>query len=99
MSQIIVLDTHIWYWWITQDFEKFPARWIDIIETADRVAVSPVSCFEIALSNRRGRLILPCESAEWLHEALAPAGIELLPITAAIAVWAVKLEGVHKDPL
>lgn len=98
MPQIIVLDTHIWYWWITKNFQKFPTQWLDIIETAERVAVSPVSCFEIALSNQRGRLTLPCESAKWLQEALAPAGIELLPISAAIAARAVKLAAIHKDP-
>ncbi|MGD0959955.1 MAG: PIN domain-containing protein [Methylomonas sp.] len=98
MPQIVVLDTHIWFWWITKEFERFPSLWLDVIESADRVAVSPVSCYEIALSNQRGRLTLPCDPAEWLHDALAPAGIELLPISAAIAIRAIKLSPIHKDP-
>ncbi len=84
MPEIVVLDTHIWFWWITKEFERFRSLWLDVIKSADRVAVSPVSCYEIALSNQRGRLTLPCDPAEWMHDALTPAGIELLPISAAI---------------
>lgn len=98
MPQIVVLDTHIWFWWIAKEFERFPSLWLDVIESADQVAVSPVSCYEIVLANQRGRLALPCNPAEWLHDALTPAGIELLPISAAIAIRAVMLSPIHKDP-
>ncbi|MCI0666875.1 MAG: PIN domain-containing protein [Methylococcaceae bacterium] len=98
MPQVIVLDTHIWFWWITQDVQRFPKRWPEIIETAEQVAVSPVSCYEIALAHRRGNIMLPCEARDWLHQALAPSGIELFPITAAIAARAVNLSPIHKDP-
>jgi PIN domain nuclease of toxin-antitoxin system len=51
-----------------------PAGCRDRIEQAERVGVSPVSCYELALAHRRGRLQLPCASAKWFAEALAPAG-------------------------
>lgn len=60
MSQIIVLDTHIWIWFINQEFERFPAYWREILETAEIVGISPVSCYEVALAQQRGRLELPC---------------------------------------
>lgn len=59
MSQVIVLDTHIWIWFILQEFERFPSHWRDVIETADTVAISPVSCYEVALAQQKGRLQLP----------------------------------------
>jgi len=95
---MIVLDTHIWFWWINEEHHRFPASWLARIENADKVVVSPVSCFEIALANQRGRLTLPCLADDWLHDALAPAGVELLPMTAAIATRAVSLSPIHKDP-
>lgn len=98
MSQVIVLDTHIWFWWITEEHQRYPAAWRDLIENADRVLVSPVSCFEIALAHQRGKLTLPCEAGQWLDQALTPASIELLPLTAAIAARAVALSPIHKDP-
>ena len=98
MSQVIILDTHIWIWFITQEFSLFPAHWPEAIETADQVGISPVSCYEVALAQQRGRLELPCTVGHWLQEALEPAGITLFPLTAEIAYQAVTLSPVHKDP-
>lgn len=98
MSQIIVLDTHIWIWFITQEFERFPSHWRDVIETADQVGISPVSCYEVALAQQKGRLQLPCTAESWFQDALEPSGIILLPITAEIAYKAVSLSPVHKEP-
>jgi PIN domain nuclease of toxin-antitoxin system len=98
MPEIIILDTHIWIWFINQEFDRFPAPWRDIIETADQVAISPVSCFEVALAQQKGRLELPCAVDEWLEAALEPSGIALFPITAAIAYQATTLSPIHRDP-
>jgi PIN domain nuclease of toxin-antitoxin system len=27
MPEIIILDTHIWTWFINQEFDRFPAPW------------------------------------------------------------------------
>jgi PIN domain nuclease of toxin-antitoxin system len=98
MSEIIVLDTHIWFWMMTQDFQKFPDVWRDAMETAPQVGVSAISCYEIALAHQRGRLELPCPLSEWLAEALLPSEINLLPLTPEIAIRAVNLSPIHKDP-
>ncbi len=98
MSEIILLDTHIWFWFINQEFSRFPAHWREAIETATQVGVSPISCYEIALAHQRGRLELPCAVDRWLLEALEPTGIVLFPLTAEIAYRAVNLAPIHKDP-
>lgn len=43
MSEIIVLDTHIWFWFVNGDFDQFPVYFRERIEQADMVGVSPVS--------------------------------------------------------
>ncbi|MBE9251065.1 type II toxin-antitoxin system VapC family toxin [Dolichospermum sp. LEGE 00240] len=98
MSQIIVLDTHIWFWFINQQFDKFSTHWREAIETADEVGICVISCYEIALAQQRGRLELPCTANQWCQEALEPSGITLFPLTAEIACRAVNLSAVHKDP-
>lgn len=98
MSQIIILDTHIWVWFLTQEFERFPTQWRDAIETAEQVEISPISCFEVALAHQRGRLELPYKVDFWLQQALEPSGISLFPITAEIAYRAVNLSSIHRDP-
>ena len=59
MSEIIILDTHIWIWYINGELDQFPSSWLEIIETANQVGISPVSCYEVALAQQRGRLLLP----------------------------------------
>jgi PIN domain nuclease of toxin-antitoxin system len=98
MPEMIVLDTHIWFWLMSQDFGRFPAGWRDTIETAAQVGVSAICCYEITLAYQRGRLELPCAPSEWFQDALEPAGIRLLPITPEIACRATDLSPVHRDP-
>jgi PIN domain nuclease of toxin-antitoxin system len=98
MSEVIVLDTHIWFWWITQEFQRFPSHWRDIFERGEQVAVSVISCYEIALAQQRGRLILPCSPREWFQEALTPSGILMFNLTPEITTRATELTMIHKDP-
>jgi PIN domain nuclease of toxin-antitoxin system len=98
MPEIVVLDTHIWVWWLNDKFSYLSAQQIDCIEQTERVAVSVISCFEIAQLVKRERLILPLPVNDWLQEALAPAGIELLPLSPTITCRAVDLTDIHKDP-
>ncbi len=98
MSEIIVLDTHVWLWYVNGNRELYPTSWGERIATATHVAVSPVSCFEIALAERRGRISLKCPLDQWFSEGLEPAGVELLPLTPTIATRAVALTAAHRDP-
>lgn len=50
------------------------------------------------MAKQRGRLDLPCAADQWFREALEPAGIVLLPLSAEIAYLAVNLTPVHRDP-
>jgi PIN domain nuclease of toxin-antitoxin system len=98
VSEVIVLDTHIWLWLINGNFEQFPAHWPTAIASAIRVGVSPISCYEIALAHQKGRIKLPSTAQNWFQDALTPAGIEIFPLNANIATCAVNLSPAHKDP-
>jgi PIN domain nuclease of toxin-antitoxin system len=64
----------------------------------NRLAVSAISCFEVSLLVRRGKLELPLPIKEWVSEALANSGVESLPVTCEIAYRAVMLPEIHRDP-
>ena len=98
MSEVIILDTHIWLWLVNANFAEFLAHWRERIESAARVGISPVSCYEMAMAHRKGRIKISTTPQEWFQQALAPVGIELFPLTANIAARAVELSPVHKDP-
>ena len=95
---MIVLDSHIWFWWINLEHHRLSSAQLAAIENASRVGVSPVSCFELALAYRRGRLELPMPARRWFDLALTGSDIELLPLTPAISARAVELPEVHRDP-
>lgn len=95
---MIVLDTHVWYWWASGQHAKLSAALLDALAVAPRIGVSPVSCFEVAWAHRRGRLELPLPVAEWFVEALDRSYVELLPLTPEVAAHAAGLPTHHSDP-
>ncbi len=95
---MIVLDTHIWHWWINQ----IPGHLSDadktLIECADVVAVSAISCFEMAWLASHGRIDLDMSFEAWLNLVESAEIVRFLPVTPRIAAAAVALPEYHKDP-
>ena len=57
---MIVLDTHIWVWWVHEDQRLTPAQREAIVASeTDVIGVSAISCWEIAKLVEAGRLELP----------------------------------------
>jgi len=97
---VILLDTHIWVWWVHRD-ARLPTRLRSFIERHEQSAlgVSAISCWEVAKLVERGRLRLPMPTGDWLHAALAYPGIRLLELSPDVAVEACALPGTfHSDP-
>jgi PIN domain nuclease of toxin-antitoxin system len=97
---MIVLDTHIWIWWVSDNQRLRQAQRQAIADNvANRIGVSVISCWEVAKLVRGGRMQLTIGVSEWLDEALAYPGVELLGFTPQIAVEANNLPGdFHRDP-
>ena len=95
---MIVLDTHIWYWWASGQHERLTVSTLEALATAPRIGVSAVSCAEVALAWRKGRMELPLPLRAWFLEALERSRVELLALTPAIASRAVELTDIHRDP-
>ena len=97
---MIVLDTHIWVWWVHGD-EQLTRIQAGVIEAneADVIGVSAISCWEIAKLVEYRRLELPCSLSEWFEQALSYPGIRLLELTPEVAIESTQLPGeFHRDP-
>ena len=98
---MILLDTHIWFWFV-QGHPRLGNSHEQTIQAAigsQRVAVSAISGWEIAMMINRGRVETNLGTLEWLKQALVPSGIEMLPLTPAISVESTQLPGdFHRDP-
>lgn len=94
---MIVLDTHTWIWWHS-DPDQLSKLAVKQIRAADRIGVSAISCWELAMMVAKGRITLDRSPVDWMLEALAAEKAELVPITPAIAVRSTQLGGFHGDP-
>lgn len=97
---MIVLDTHIWVWWIYND-DRLTDKQRAIVQGAEDegLGISVISCWEVAKLVELKKLVLHCSIEEWLETALHYPGIQLLPLTPEIAVESTQLPGdFHRDP-
>lgn len=94
---MIILDTHIWIWWVNGDDVLGTGR-KELINAAQAVAVSAISCFEVSWLERHNRIDLPYSRTVWFEKALEGSDILLMPITPEIASMAVDLPEHHSDP-
>ncbi len=97
---MILLDTHIWVWWVDGNPQLTPAQrgHLEANETTG-LGVSVNSCWEVAKLVEMKRLVLRCPVVEWIKQGLAYPGIRLLYLTPRIAVESTHLpEAFHRDP-
>lgn len=82
---MIILDTHIWIWWIDEN-PKMSAKNREIIQAnqTSGLGISIISCWEIAKLVEKNKLILECSVEEWLELALKHPGIQLLELSLPI---------------
>jgi len=96
--EMIVLDTHIWLWWLNQEKQLLKSAVADLISKEGQIGVSAISCFEVSWLEHHQRISLPCPCLEWFEKALSGSGITLLPVTPSVSFRAVNLPEHHRDP-
>lgn len=91
----LLLDTHVWIWVMEGDGRRLRPDAVDRIDAAaaeGALRVHALSVWEIGSLVRRGRLSLSVPVARWVDDALAVPGMTLVPLTAAIALDAARLD-------
>jgi PIN domain nuclease of toxin-antitoxin system len=96
----LLLDTHAWVWWVSESRElpKAMRRQVQAAFAEDRLWVSAISAWEVALLVQRGRLALRLPVREWVARCESLSGLHILPVDAAIGLRAVELTSLHSDP-
>jgi PIN domain nuclease of toxin-antitoxin system len=97
---VILLDTHALIWWVNGDHHNLSATALAAIEAQDQTRlVSAISCWEVAMLVRRGRLGLTIDVAHWCALLESIPRLRLLPLSPTVAVAATQLpEPFHPDP-
>lgn len=100
---MILLDTHILLWALTDDTRQLPGSVLDAIDAAiarREVSVSAASFWEIALKRRTRRGSPGLPPAADLRTSVIRAGLSEIPVTGSLWIEAVALtdDGFHTDP-
>lgn len=99
-NALIVLDTHAWIWWIdgSSQLSKRAGHVIDAAVGEGAVSASAISCWEIAMLARKGRLELTTSVEDWIARCEALPFFSVVPIDSRIATRAAGLPAIHEDP-
>jgi PIN domain nuclease of toxin-antitoxin system len=99
---LILLDTHVWVWWLS-DPTDLSQKAQHVIEGAigkNAIAISSISCWELAMLVKLGRLQLDRPLVEWIAASENLPFINFIPVNNEITVDSVNLpEPIHKDPV
>ena len=94
----LLLDTHIFLWFITGD-ARLPALFKDSIsEPQNTIYLSVASLWEIIIKYNLGKLPLPQSPEIYIPRARQNHQIKSLPITETSLKNLVSLPALHRDP-
>jgi PIN domain nuclease of toxin-antitoxin system len=89
---MIVLDTHVWVWWVSNpDLLSPQARMlIDKAVVEKRIYISSISVWEVAMLATKGRLQLSLDVGDWIRTCETLPFIQFVPVSNTIALRAVR---------
>jgi PIN domain nuclease of toxin-antitoxin system len=94
----ILLDTHAFLWWITED-PRLSVRAREVISDGNNeLFLSAATGWEITIKAQIGRLKLPDEPQHFIPEQMRINGIQSLPIQMDHALHISTLPSHHRDP-
>ena len=97
----ILLDTHIWVWWLTPRSPLSERERAALDESAARreLFLSAISLWEAQMLHTKGRLELPMGFADWLEHAADERMLTIVPVDVAAVVALDSLpRAFHGDP-
>lgn len=94
----VLLDTHVFLWWINDDSRLSQNVRQIISDSANELFLSAVSGWEIAIKSRLGRLDLPGNLEGFISEQIAFNAMQSLPVKMSHALHTYSLPLLHRDP-
>ncbi len=97
----VLLDTHVWIWWLTPGgrLQKADQDRLDQMAARSEVYLSAISLWEAQMLHARRRIELPSPFASWVTAAADPSLVNLVPLDTEVVVALDELpEAFHGDP-
>jgi PIN domain nuclease of toxin-antitoxin system len=97
----LLLDTHIWIWYLIghKEINLSLRREIGNAIKNNTLYVSAISLWEVSMLESRGRIILEMPCLEWIKNAIDYTHAQIVPLSPEIAVESCHLpSSFHGDP-
>lgn len=98
---MIVLDTHVWLWWISnpEKLSSSAAQAITKSINENSIVISSISTWEVALLVAKGRLDLSIDVRDWVRKTEGLPFVRFVPVDNTISLRSVTMPGhFHPDP-
>jgi PIN domain nuclease of toxin-antitoxin system len=89
MTPPVLLDTHIWLWWLLGQEELGPKdrqRLQGLVAAGTPPSISAISLWEVQMLVSKGRLLLSLPLSRWLPLATAPETVRVLPLDTDVVL-------------
>ena len=97
----VLLDTHVWVWWLTPRSPLSPRERdaLDSLAARRELMLSAISLWEAQMLHAKGRLDIPHAFADWIEQAADERMITVLPLDTAVILALDSLpRSFHGDP-
>ena len=99
---MIILDTHVWIWWLQASSALRPAQMAAIVaqenDNASVIGICATSLWEVAMLVQKGRIQLGTDQLSWFTGALAYPRVRIINLSPAIAIQSTQLPGNDQLP-
>lgn len=94
----LILDTHVFLWFVTADPKLIKVYQTAIQDPANEVYLSAASVWEAVIKFGLGKLAVPSSPADYFVRLRAAHGIASLPIDEAAMSYLESLPKIYRDP-
>ena len=98
---MIMFDTHVWLWFISNPelLSKKANQAVDAALRKEKIFISSISAWEVALLVCNKRLQLTLDAADWVAKSERLPFFEFIPVDNFIAIKSFNLpKPLHSDP-
>jgi len=98
---MIVLDTHVWVWFVSNPelLSKAAKKAIDASMEQKGIFISSISAWEVAMLTAKKRLKLSIDVTDWIGKSEKLPFFRFIPVDNSVAVKSINLpQPLHKDP-
>ena len=98
---MIVIDTHVWLWWLHDPARLSPAadKLIQQEQVSGTILISAISVWEVAVKVQSGKLAIRMDINRWYELARSYPATVIEPLSPLDAIASTQLPAdFHKDP-